>query len=298
MDHATPITNTRWTTPTVHEGVNPGRDELTFSVHRGRQIAEAALWAADAQSSQASADIMSDLMIDRTPEDENFRTYYDSRRRDRRAVLSNPAGRQHSARINAHMPARVKCAGMAHARECSRLTAAVLPQPARLPPRTAPSKRAEDGAPAARQGRRVAVAGMFSKGIRTRAMADPAAHEGWFGRRSERQNIRASTEQVIALMHKAGYVERGKGGGLSPSRASPEDYTLGEILRAEGNLIRQLLELHKQSPSLCPQMESCTTINIWRDLGRMTSSTLDSKTLADIARNEGNIIFPCRQPYR
>ena len=87
------------------------------------------------------------------------------------------------------------------------------------------------------------MAGMFStKGMYAlRAMADLAVHEGWvsLGDVSERQNIsRKYLEQVIALMHKAGYVEslRGKGGGYRLTR-KPEDYTLGEILRAaEGNL--------------------------------------------------------------
>ena len=68
-----------------------------------------------------------------------------------------------------------------------------------------------------------------------RAMVDLATHDGWvsLGDVSERQNIsRKYLEQVIALMHRAGYVEslRGKGGGYRLTRA-PEDYTLGEILR-------------------------------------------------------------------
>ena len=60
------------------------------------------------------------------------------------------------------------------------------------------------------------MAGMFStKGMYAlRAMADLAVHEGWIslGDVSERQNIsRKYLEQVIALMHKAGYVESLRG---------------------------------------------------------------------------------------
>ena len=85
--------------------------------------------------------------------------------------------------------------------------------------------------------------GMFStKGMYAlRAMADLASHEGWvsLGDVSKRQNIsRKYLEQVISLMHKAGYVQsqRGKGGGYKLTR-KPEEYTLGELLRAaEGSL--------------------------------------------------------------
>ena len=82
------------------------------------------------------------------------------------------------------------------------------------------------------------MAGMFStKGMYAlRAMADLASHDGWvsLGDVSKRQNIsRKYLEQVISLMHKAGFVEsqRGKGGGYRLTR-KPEEYTLGELLRA------------------------------------------------------------------
>jgi DNA-binding IscR family transcriptional regulator len=34
-------------------------------------------------------------------------------------------------------------------------------------------------------------------------------------------------------------------------------------------------------------METCTTVGVWRDLGRVTSAYLDSKTLADLLRPGG-----------
>lgn len=82
------------------------------------------------------------------------------------------------------------------------------------------------------------ASGMFSTKGRyaLRAMGDLAQHPGWvsLGDISERQHIsRKYLEQVIALMHRAGYVEsmRGKGGGYRLTR-KPEEYTLGQILRA------------------------------------------------------------------
>ena len=132
------------------------------------------------------------------------------------------------------------------------------------------------------------MAGMFStKGIYAlRAMADLATHDGWvsLGDVAKRQGIsRKYLEQVISLMHKAGFVEslRGKGGGYRLTR-KPSEFTLGEILRAaEGNLA-PVACLDCRRGELCERIETCTTVDVWRDLGRVTSSFLDSRTLEDI----------------
>jgi Rrf2 family protein len=101
---------------------------------------------------------------------------------------------------------------------------------------------------------------------------------------SKRQNIsRKYLEQVIALMHKAGYVEsqRGKGGGYRLTR-KPEDYTLGELLRAAEGSLAPVSCLQCTNDEICSRIETCPTVGIWRDLGRVTSGYLDSKTLADL----------------
>ena len=132
------------------------------------------------------------------------------------------------------------------------------------------------------------MAGMFStKGMYAlRAMADLASHEGWvsLGDVSKRQNIsRKYLEQVISLMHKAGYVQsqRGKGGGYKLTR-KPEDYTLGELLRAAEGSLAPVNCLDCTNDSFCPQLATCSTVSVWRDLGRVTAGYLDSKTLADL----------------
>ena len=111
---------------------------------------------------------------------------------------------------------------------------------------------------------------------------------------SKRQGIsRKYLEQVISLMHKAGYVEsqRGKGGGYRLTRA-PQDYTLGEILRAaEGNLA-PVACLDCRRTVICDRVESCTTVGVWRDLGRVTSAFLDSRSLADILGPDGVSVCP------
>ena len=137
------------------------------------------------------------------------------------------------------------------------------------------------------------MAGMFStKGMYAlRAMADLAAHEGWvsLGDVARRQHIsRKYLEQVISLMHKAGYVvsQRGKGGGYQLTRR-PEDYTLGEILRAAEGSLAPVSCLDCTNETICPQLDTCSTVNVWRDLGRVTAGYLDSKTLADLVREPG-----------
>lgn len=144
------------------------------------------------------------------------------------------------------------------------------------------------------------MAGMFStKGMYAlRAMADLAAHDGWvsLGDVSRRQNIsRKYLEQVISLMHRAGYVrsQRGKGGGYQLTRR-PEEYTLGELLRAAEGSLAPVNCLNCTNDSVCPQIDTCSTVGVWRDLGRVTSSYLDSKTLADLVRDpKAEAAGPC-----
>ena len=137
------------------------------------------------------------------------------------------------------------------------------------------------------------MAGMFStKGqYALRAMADLAMHDGWvsLGDVAKRQNIsRKYLEQVISLMSKAGYVKslRGKGGGYQLTKP-PEEYTLGQILRAAEGSLAPVGCLDCTRGSICPIVDTCSTISVWRDLGRVTSQYLDSKTLADIVHEQG-----------
>ena len=137
------------------------------------------------------------------------------------------------------------------------------------------------------------MAEMFSTKGRyaLRTMADLGSHEGWvsLGDVAERQGIsRKYLEQIISLLSKAKFVEsqRGKNGGYRLARPA-EDYTLGEILRAvEGNLA-PVSCLDCTSGELCPKIENCTTVDVWRDLGKVTSAFLDSKTLADLIGPDG-----------
>ncbi|MEE1159690.1 MAG: Rrf2 family transcriptional regulator, partial [Atopobiaceae bacterium] len=132
------------------------------------------------------------------------------------------------------------------------------------------------------------MAGMFStKGqYALRAMTDLAIHnDGWvsLGDVAKRQNIsRKYLEQVIALMTKAGYVKslRGKGGGYRLTR-DPSEYTLGQILRAAEGSLAPVGCLDCRRGTICPIVDTCSVIPVWRELGKVTAEYLDSKTLAD-----------------
>ena len=132
------------------------------------------------------------------------------------------------------------------------------------------------------------MSGMYSTKGRyaLRAMADLAMHEGWvsLGDVSKRQNIsRKYLEQVIALMGKAGYVKstRGKGGGYQLA-VKPEELSVGQILRAAEGSLAPVECLDCTNGEVCPIMDTCPTISMWRDLGKITSEYLNDKTLADI----------------
>ena len=103
----------------THEGVNPScGDELTFSVRLADNgtIAEAAFTGHGCAISQASADIMSDLMVDRTPTEaidlcQLFGRMIRGEETDDTVLEKlEDANLLHDI---AHMPARVKCAELA-----------------------------------------------------------------------------------------------------------------------------------------------------------------------------------------
>ncbi len=72
-----------------------------------------------------------------------------------------------------------------------------------------------------------------------------------------------------------------QGRRLPPSPRSAQ-YTLGAILRAaEGSWPRSTAWTAPTTTSV-PQFETCPTVTMWRDLGKVTASYLDSKTLQDI----------------
>lgn len=132
------------------------------------------------------------------------------------------------------------------------------------------------------------MAGMFTTKGRyaLRVMADLASHEGWvsLGDISERQGIsRKYLEQVVSPLVKVGYIEslRGKSGGYRLAKPA-DQYTLGNILRAVEGTLAPVECLDCTAGEICPRVEECPTIEVWRDLSTVTSAYLNEKRLSDL----------------
>lgn len=93
-------------------------------------------------------------------------------------------------------------------------------------------------------------------------------------------------ESIMSILSKANYIIglHGKGGGYKLSR-SPEDYTVGSILRlTEGSLAPvSCLECEAQT---CSRTSECRTLPMWREFDRITNEYFDGITVADLARRE------------
>ena len=92
-------------------------------------------------------------------------------------------------------------------------------------------------------------------------------------------------EQIVSLLHKAGYVRsiRGAQGGYQLAR-HPSEYTVGDILRiTEGSLAPVACLEHE--PVDCPRVDECITLSFWRGLYDAINNYVDSVTLEDLVNN-------------
>ena len=100
---------------------------------------------------------------------------------------------------------------------------------------------------------------------------------------SQRQNIPVKyLEQIVPILNKSGALitNRGFQGGYQLAR-SPEQYTVGEILRmTEGGLAP--VSCLEHDPILCTRSETCATLFVWQGLHNAINNYLDSITLQDI----------------
>ncbi len=99
---------------------------------------------------------------------------------------------------------------------------------------------------------------------------------------SNRQNVSIKyLEQIVSLLNKAGFLStaRGNNGGYKLNK-KPEEYTVGEILRAaEGNLSPMVC---LTEDGKCDKKDDCITFSFWEGLDNAINQYVDSKTLADL----------------
>lgn len=93
-------------------------------------------------------------------------------------------------------------------------------------------------------------------------------------------------EQIVTLLHKAGYVRsiRGPQGGYMLTRP-PEEYTVGMILRqTEGSL--SPVSCVEDGGQPCHRAAQCATLTVWQQLKDAIDSVVDHVTLADLIEEQ------------
>ncbi|MBO6214419.1 MAG: Rrf2 family transcriptional regulator [Lachnospiraceae bacterium] len=100
---------------------------------------------------------------------------------------------------------------------------------------------------------------------------------------AKRQDISEKyLEQIISILNKAQFVRsiRGAQGGYV-LRRSPEEYTVGEILRlTEGSLAP--VACLDEGADECERRGGCATVYVWEKLNKAISDVVDNITLADL----------------
>ena len=100
-----------------------------------------------------------------------------------------------------------------------------------------------------------------------------------------RQNISQKyMESIMTMLSKNKLVEgvHGKGGGYRLNR-SPEDYSVGEILRITEGTLAPVACLERDAQP-CPRAADCRTLPLWDKLNDMITGYLDSVSLADLMK--------------
>ena len=129
-----------------------------------------------------------------------------------------------------------------------------------------------------------------------RVMIDIAEHSGGdfvpMKEVAARQEISLKyIERIMPLLTKENLVEgqHGKGGGYRLCRP-PEDYPVGEILRAtEGGLAPVACLECGAKP--CSRAAECRTLPMWQKYYSMTNEFFDGISVADLMKNEATFDY-------
>ena len=93
-------------------------------------------------------------------------------------------------------------------------------------------------------------------------------------------------EQIVGSLQKAGLLmsSRGAQGGYRLSK-DPEDYTIGEILRATEGSIAPVNCLEDEVNG-CSRSHLCSTVGFWQGLNKVINDYLESHTLSELMEIE------------
>ena len=124
-----------------------------------------------------------------------------------------------------------------------------------------------------------------------RVMLDLAEHagDGYIPMKkvAERQGISLKyLEQILPALSKSKLIEgvHGKGGGYRLSR-SPEEYTVGEILRLTDGELAPVACL-ECGTVLCARKDTCKTLSMWSKFFQLTNEYFDGITIADLLNGD------------
>lgn len=100
-------------------------------------------------------------------------------------------------------------------------------------------------------------------------------------------------EQVIPTLIRGGMVRstRGARGGYH-LMGSPEDYTVGDILRLVEGSIAPVSCLDDEV-NQCARCKECVTLELWEQVDRAISNVVDHVTLADLVDKQRRIDARC-----
>lgn len=90
-------------------------------------------------------------------------------------------------------------------------------------------------------------------------------------------------EQIISVLHKAGYVTsvRGAQGGYRLAK-DPKEYTIGMILRLTEGSMAPVTCLEEGAVE-CERCDTCETLDVWREIYKAVNQVIDNVTIADLA---------------
>ena len=93
-------------------------------------------------------------------------------------------------------------------------------------------------------------------------------------------------EQILPALTRNNLIEgiQGKGGGYRLTRL-PEEYCIGEILRITEKELAPVSCL-AEGAAVCERRSACKTIGFWEGLNQVVNEYLDSKTLADLMKEQ------------